>query len=62
MTKKCSECKWLVRYESKEHASYMDVCTVWHSQEELGEEGMYHVVVIDLNEFDASDCLNYRPK
>ena len=61
MNKECKTCEWLVRYECNEHASYMDVCTS-ENPEELGEDGMYHVVVVDLNEFDASDCLNYRPK
>lgn len=60
MHKECKTCKWLVRYESEEHTSYMDVCTS-ENPEEL-EYCVYHVVVIDINEFDPSNCLNYKPK
>ena len=60
MIKKCSECKWLTRYESNDHTSYMNVCTA--EDVEALDDGMYTVVVIDFTTFDASDCLNYRPK
>ena len=60
MNKDCKTCKWLVRYESNDHASYMDVCTSENPEEV--NDGMYHVVVIDITEFDASYCLNYKSK
>lgn len=60
MTKKCSECDWLIKYKSENPTHYMYICNA-EDGEEL-EHGAYHVVVIDITEFDSSDCLNYRPK
>lgn len=54
--KRCNECKWLQKYTA-ENGSWMNVCES-EEPEEI-DVGMYYVTVMNADDFDAYDCLNF---
>lgn len=58
--KKCVKCKWLKKYTSEDGVTWMNVCE--SDDAEWEDDGLYHVTVVDIDEFDASACLNFVAK
>ena len=57
--KRCNECKWLQKYTA-ENGSWMNVCES-EEPEEI-DVGMYYVTVMNADDFDAYDCLNFAKR
>jgi hypothetical protein len=55
--KTCSKCRWLRKYTA-ENGQWINVCE--SEDPDYEDVGLWHVATIDLEEFDASYCLNFK--
>jgi len=56
--KSCSKCGWLRKYTDENSSWWMNVCEC--SEPEEDDDGLFLVITIDVERFDASNCLGFK--